>query len=133
MKKTTHTLLGVALAASFLLAGCGPESTTAASTTKTSSQAVTTSSASGDDRGPGGGSDQREAIETCLKKAGLDDKLPKRGSADKSSERPSGPPSSPDHRAGGPFADADVQKALKACGIDLPQPPNGPQGNRPAN
>jgi hypothetical protein len=126
MIKTTHTMLGVALAASFLLAGCGPESTTATSATKTSSQASTSGPASGGDQGPGGSSDQREAIETCLKKAGLDDKLRKRGLSQKSSERPSGPPSGPDRQAGGPFADADVQKALKACGIDLPQPPSQP-------
>lgn len=137
MIKTTHTVLGVALAASFLLAGCGPESTKSAS--NTSSTTSTSSEASKpDQQGPGGNSEQFEEIQACLKEAGLEDKLPQRREKGDSGERPSAPPSGEppaggpqgaDGKAGGPFADEDVQAALKACGIDVPEPPSAPQAN----
>jgi len=134
MIKTTHTVLGVALAASFLLAGCGPESTKATSTTS-STTSTSTEAPKSDQQGPGGNSEQFKEIQACLKAAGLEDKLPQRGEKGSSGERPSAPPSGEppaggpqvaDGKAGGPFADEDVQKALKACGIDVPERPNGP-------
>ena len=138
MIKTTHTILGAALAASFLLAGCGPEST--ATSTKSTSSSASTESSSGTNQGPGGAgnSEQFEEIQACLKEAGLEDKLPQRGEGG-SGERPSAPPSgqpptgeapSGDRgKGGGPFQDEEVQAALKACGIDLPEPPIGGTGN----
>lgn len=139
MIKTTHTILGAALAASFLLAGCGPESTTT-STKSTSSSASTDSSSGTTQGGPGGGSsEQFEEIQACLKEAGLEDKLPQRGEGNKGedvgrpSAQPSGQPPSGEapsgDRKGGPFQDEEVQAALKVCGIDLPEPPNGGNGN----
>lgn len=134
MIKTTHIVLGVALAASFLLAGCGPESTKAASTTSSTTSTSSETSTS-DKQGPGGNSEQFEEIQACLKKAGLEDKLPQRREKSDSSERPSAPPSGEppaggpqgaDGKAGGPFADEEVQAALKACGIEVPERPNGP-------
>jgi len=129
MIRTTHTVLGVALAASFLLAGCGPESTTA-KTSSTASTSTSSEASNSDQQGPGGNSEQFEEIQACLKKAGLEDKLPQRGEKRDSSERPSAPPSGEpqgvDGKAGGPFADEEVQAALKACGIDVPERPNGP-------
>jgi hypothetical protein len=128
MTKLTHTLATTGIAAMFLLAGCGPESTTATSSTTS----APTSKADADSRGPGNTSNQMDAIQACLKKAGLEDKLPARGTSERPSAPPTGQPpkdqapSGADRRAGGPFADKDVQKALKACGLDVPEPPSGP-------
>ena len=139
MIKTTHTVLGLALAAIFLLAGCGPEPIKA--TSETSSTTSTSSEASkSDQQVSGGNSEQFERIQACLKKAGLEDRLPQRREKGGSSERPSAPPSGeppsggpqgaegqgPVDQAGGPFADEDVRAALTACGIDVPERPNGP-------
>jgi len=134
MTKLTHALAATSVAAMFLLAGCGPESTTATTSSASSASSAQTSSddsKSTPKRGPGG--DQMEEIEACLTKAGLEDKLPKRPDGS-SGERPSAPPSGEppaagQRKAGGPFADEDVQKALKACGIELPE---RPMGGRPS-
>ena len=137
MTTLTHVLAATGVAAMFLLAGCGPESTTA--TMSSSSSTQSSSDESDAKQGPGGTSGQMEEIQACLKKAGLEDKLPQRPDG-ASGERPSAPPSGQpptdgertagEHRAGGPFADADVQKALKACGIELPERPTG--GDQPS-
>ncbi len=123
MTKLTHALAAMSVAAMFPLAGCGPESTTATMSSASSAQTSSDDSKSTTKQGPSG--EQMEEIEACLKKAGLEDKLPQRSdgpSGDRPSAPPSGqPPAGGQRRAGGPFADGDVQKALKACGIELPE------------
>jgi hypothetical protein len=129
MTKLTHALAATGVAAMFLLAGCGPESTTATTSSASSAQTSSDDSKSTPEQGPGG--EQAQEIEACLKKAGLKDKLPQRPDGS-SGERPSAPPSGQppadeERKADGPFADEDVQKALKACGIELPERPLGGQ------
>jgi hypothetical protein len=129
MTKLTHALAATGVAAMFLLAGCGPESTTATTSTSSSSSTGSSSDESSANANQGPGGDQQEEIQACLKEAGLEDKLPQRPSGE-SGERPSAPPSGEppttgDHKAGGPFQDEEVQAALKACGIESPERPNG--------
>lgn len=134
---TAARLSALALAALLVLTGCGGEDETV----------IDTSSAGAEGAGfAGGGMDeeQLEKIQACLEAAGLEDAMPTDRPEDRPeglpsgapSERPSGVPSDlPDDlpsdftpgAGGGPgggwFSDPEVQEALDACGIELPQAP----------
>lgn len=133
-----QTLLAVAaLSASFALTGCGPDATQNASATTTASASAPSANASaapGGPGGPGGNADEMAAVQKCLKDAGWDDKMPsppgQGGQGGQPGTPPTGQPPSDGSQpgTGGPFADADVQAALKKCGLDVPQPPSGGPG-----
>ena len=128
-----HQTIGTAaLAALLVLTGCGSDSGEGSPTT--------TTSASADQTGPPGGLDdeQFQKIRECLSAAGLDDALPSDLPTERPSDLPSDLPSdfdpshppegfpsdAPGGGSGGfgAFQDPDVQEALRACGIELPQP-----------
>lgn len=133
---------GATLVSLLALTGCGSGSDTA-----TDPDADTGGQPSGfPSGGPGGGfdADQLKQIRTCLKAAGLDDALadlPTGMPTDRPSGMPTDMPSDlpsdmtgmpSDFPSDGPgggmnelFSDPEVQGALDACGIDLPQAPSG--------
>jgi hypothetical protein len=130
--KTTRTTIGAAaLTCLLVLSGCGDKES-AKDVLKTA-----TPSAATDEQGGGRSTAvraQMEKIQECLKAAGLEDKLPKGGPTDRPTDMPAQPPSGGSAGApqgGGPGAmqDPEVQKALKACGIDMPERPQQAPSN----
>lgn len=130
-------LVGAAALVGLLtLSGCGSDDSSASSE-------PTTSAPSGAPTGPGGAFDPQlfQKIRDCVEAAGLGDvlptdlptDLPSGAPSDLPTDIPSGTPPSgapsglPSGGPGGGLADAlsdpDVQSALAACGIDLPQGP----------
>lgn len=133
---------GLSLAAVLALSGCGSDSAEDNESSENSSP-----SASG--RGPGFDSAQFQEIRDCLEAAGLADKFPSEVPTGIPSGMPSGVPSDfpsdfpsefpsdlpsgmpsdlmPGGAGGGLAAlqDPEVQEALEACGVELPQMPGG--------
>jgi hypothetical protein len=121
---------GATLATLLLLTGCGSDAEPTAETTNSAA-----------DGAPGGfDSGQFDQIRDCLEAAGLEDAFPTDIPTDLPTDRPTGappegfdpanPPSGfPTDGAGpggggfGALQDPDVQAALQACGIELPQQP----------
>lgn len=135
--KTTRTAIGGAtLATLLILTGCGSDTETPSDSTESTSTPTTGAS------GPTGfDSAQLQKIRDCLEAAGLDDAFPTDLPSDMPTDRPTGtppesfdpsnPPSDfPTDGAGpggggfGALQDPDVQAALQACGIELPQRPD---------
>ncbi len=139
------TIGAVSLIALLTLTGCGGEDSDGGNDTATDTASDAGGAPSG---GPGGGFDaeQLEEIQDCLKAAGLEDKFPTGPSgapsdlpSDFPTDLPSGAPSDfpsdlpsdfpTDLGTGGPgagagvFQEPEVQEALQACGIDVPQTP----------
>lgn len=129
MTRTT-TFLATAAVLVLTLTGCGGSTATPSGG----------SSASG---APTDAGFDLAAVQKCLEAAGLDDVLPSGVPSGMPSGRPSGAPSerpsdlpsdlpsgAPSDFAGGGgfgrFQDPDVQAALKACGIELPERPGQP-------
>jgi hypothetical protein len=127
--KLTHALSATAVTATLLLTGCGPDATPTSSTTSSTTSSETPSRQASADTTAPAGSDQMDAIQSCLKDAGLEDKLPQRPPQTRSTDQPPPAPQAGqpnvERRAEGPFADKEVQNALKACGIEVPEPPAG--------
>lgn len=127
VKKTRRTIGAVCVVSLLALTGCGGKDSDGG----TSETATDSASAPGG--GPGFDSDQLEAIKTCLKAAGLEDKIPDLPTGqptDRPTDAPSdftgAPPSgAPDGGGFAAFQDEEVQAALTACGIDLPERPTG--------
>lgn len=131
VKKTRTAIGAVSLAALLTLTACGGDDSDGSDTATDTAEAPS---------GPAGGMDagQLEEIQQCLEAAGLEDEFP--------TEQPSGIPSDlpsdfptdmptdlpsdfptdlgTDEPGGGAgvFQDPEVQDALEACGIELPQP-----------
>jgi len=141
MRNPLTTRITVATAVLALaLTGCGSDDSDAEDDTGSTSAAQPSG-------GPGGFADiDFEAIQECLDAAGLDDVLPTDLPTDRPSDFPSDMPSDmpsdfptdgtppegfPSDGAGGgglqALQDPEVQAALEACGIDLPQAPGGGQ------
>jgi hypothetical protein len=136
------TLVGAAALVGLLtLSGCGSDDDSGSTASDQPSAGAPSGAPSG---GPGGGfdPDQFQEIRDCLAAAGLDDvlptDLPSGMPTDLPTDIPSGSPPSgapsgfPSEGAGGPggglaeaLSDPDVQAALEACGIELPQGPGG--------
>jgi hypothetical protein len=134
MLNTMHQTIGTAaLAALLVLTGCGSDSG--------DGSPATTTSASAEEPGPPRGIDDEELrkIRECLSAAGLDDALPSDLPTGRPSDLPSdrptdlpedfdpsnppeGFPSDAPDRGLAALQDPDVQEALQACGIELPQP-----------
>lgn len=143
-----RAVIGTAsLAALLVLSACGGENSDTATDTSTETSTETASPPS-DTPGGGMNADQIEEIQACLKAAGLEDKfptdrpsgapsdLPSDMPTDLPSDAPSGAPSdlpsdfptdlgsgAPGDGGAGVFQDPEVQDALRACGIELPQAP----------
>jgi hypothetical protein len=87
--------------------------------------------------GPGMGDVDFEAIQACLTAAGLDDVMPTDVPTDMPTDMPTdfptdgtppeGMPSGGPGGGMGALQDPEVQAALEACGIDLPQAPGAGQ------
>lgn len=141
MRTTLTTRIAVATAVGALtLTGCGSDDSKADDDTGS----TTDTQPSG---GPGGFADvDLEAIQECLDAAGLEDVLPTDLPTDRPSDLPTDLPTDlpsdfptdgtpPEgFPSGGPgggglqaLQDPEVQAALEACGIDLPQAPGGGQ------
>lgn len=112
----SRTVVGmVALVAVLSLSGCGSDD--AAPEDATEEPAVS--------GGPPGGFDasQLEEIRECLEAAGLEDKMPEMPTdipTDMPTDMPTGFPGG---GMSGLQDDPEVQEALDACGVELPQPP----------
>lgn len=124
----------VTFAAVLALTGCGSGDAGTASTTTPSADASASPPA-------GGGFDQGQLdeIRECLDAAGLEDVFPTDMPTDMPSDMPTDidpenlPEGSPSEGAGGgggfgALQDPEVQDALDACGIELPQPPTPSEG-----
>ena len=141
--KIARTVIGAAtLSALLLLTGCGSDNASSGDTTSAAEESPDTQ-AGGPAGGQPGGFDagQIEKINECLEAAGLDVALPTDVPTDVPTERPTDlpkdfdpesmdpedlPEGMPTDGPGGAFGamqDPEVQAALKACGIDLPQRP----------
>ena len=136
MRTIPRAIGATALIGLLAMTGCGSDSEAEGST-----RSQTSESAAPD--GPGGfDSEQFDEIRECLDAAGLGDALPSDLPTGRPSDLPSDMPSEPpserptdlpsDFPSGGPggggfgaLNDPEVQEALEACGIDLPQRPQG--------
>lgn len=132
VKKTRTALGALGLAALLTLTACGGEDSDGTETA-TDSASAPAGRPAGFDAG------QLEEIQACLEAAGLEDRLPTEQPSDLPSDFPTDLPSDmptdmpsdmpSDFGADGPgggagvFQDAEVQEALEACGIELPQAP----------
>ena len=140
--KTVRTLTSVAtLAVVLTLTGCGSDDDAGAAATNSPSQDASATPPAG------GGLDegQLEEMRECLEAAGLEDALPtdmpSGAPSDMPSDMPTDMPSDFDPEnppegfpsegaqgqggALGALQDPEVQDALEACGIELPQRPSG--------
>lgn len=129
VKKIRTTIAAATIASLLVLTGCASDS-------KPNSEA--TDDAQSAPSGPPEGFDtsQLEEIRECLEAAGLDDVFPTDLPSDVPSDRPTDFPSDrptdfpTDGPSGVPGGDAvglqdpEVQAALEACGIELPQGPD---------
>jgi hypothetical protein len=145
MKNVRTAISAATLAILLILSGCGSDADTgsdAASASEGSAEAPAEQPG-----GPGGlggfDADQVATINECLEAAGVDAALPTEMPTDMPTERPSDMPEDFDPetmdpedlpegmRSGGPdgggafgaLQDPEVQEALEACGIELPQRP----------
>ncbi|WP_220794094.1 hypothetical protein [Nocardioides pelophilus] len=131
MKKTRTAIGAVGLAALLTLTACGGEDSDGGADTATDTATDAAAAPSG---APGFDAEQLEEIQQCLEAAGLEDQLPSGQPTDLPTDLPSDLPTDlpsdlpSDFGSGGPgggaFQDPEVQEALEACGIDLPQPPD---------
>lgn len=127
MNTTRTTISAAALTCLLMLSGCGGEEKV--------NDTLETSPPSAASEPTASGGSQMEKIQECLKAAGLEDKMPKGRPTDRPTDMPAEPPSGGAEGApegGGPGAamqDPEVQKALKACGIDMPERPQQPPTN----
>ena len=131
VKKTRTALAALGLAALLTLTACGGDDADGGTDTATDSPTA------GAPSGPPGGFDtaQLEEIQACLEAAGLEDKMPTGMPTDMPTDVPSDFPTDmptdmpSDFGSGGPggglgaLQDPEVQEALEACGIELPQAP----------
>lgn len=132
--KKTRTAFGAASLVALLTVAAGGGEDSDGSDTATDTAAVPSGA-------PGLDAEQLEEIQQCLEAAGLEDQLPSGQPSDLPTDLPSDFPTDlpsdvpSDFGSGGPgggaFQDPEVQEALEACGIDLPQPPD--QGELPAS
>ncbi|GAB3246120.1 hypothetical protein [Nocardioides dilutus] len=119
------TALGV-----LALVGCGSDEPDAADDTGTTQTDRPSGAPSG---APGLGNVDLEAIQECLAAAGLDDALPTDLPTDMPTDFPTDGTPPEGFPSGGPggglgaLQDPEVQAALEACGIDLPQAPGAGQ------
>ena len=125
MKHTGSALGAVTLAGLLLLSGCGSDD----AATDSSAGRGESTTATGAPSGAPGGFDRSELkkIQQCLEAAGLDDAFPTDVPTDMPTDVPSELPTDmPSNAPGGGFGalqDPEVQDALAACGIDLPEAP----------
>ena len=131
---TTRTAIGaIGLAALLSLTACGDDSDGG----DESASGIASESTSGAPAAPGGFDTGRlEEIQACLEAAGLEDKMPTGQPSGMPTDLPSDFPTdmptemSSDFGSGGPggamaaLQDPEVQEALEACGIELPQAPD---------
>lgn len=129
--KTRTALAALSLAALLTLTACGGDDTDGGTDTATDSPSAPTG-------GPAGGfdADQLEEIQACLEAAGLEDEMPTGVPSGMPTDMPTDVPSDfptdlpSDLGSGGPggglgaLQDPEVQEALEACGIELPQAPD---------
>lgn len=132
VNKTRTAIGAVSLAALLALTACGSDDSDGSNDTASDPASAPTGRPDGFD------AEQLEEIQACLEAAGLEDKLPSDMPSDLPSDIPSDPPSDmpsdfpTDGGSGAPggdggagvFQDPEVQEALDACGIDLPQAPD---------
>jgi hypothetical protein len=118
------------------LTACGSDDGDAQSADDTAQTDQPTGVPSGAPGGPGLGNVDFEAIQECLTAAGLDDVMPTDIPTDMPTDMPTDfptdgtPPSgfpSDGPGAMGALQDPEVQAALEACGIELPQAPGAGQ------
>jgi hypothetical protein len=126
--------LGLVLALTLLVSGCGGSDDSGTAVDDTSSSAPSPGAGGG---GPQPDPDQLQAIQECLEAAGLGSAvptgipsgMPTDLPSDLPTEMPTGMPTDMGSgfpgAGGGQFDDPQVRKALKACGIELPTAPNG--------
>ena len=137
VNKARTAIGSIAMASLLTLTGCGGDDSGGSTNSPSESTSAPTGRSGGFDSG------QIEKIQACLKAAGLEDKLPSERPSglptdlptdlpsDLPTDLPSGLPSDlpsglPSGAAGGDLGalqDPEVQQALKACGIDLPEGP----------
>ena len=126
----TRTAIGAAsLAGLLMLTGCGSGDSGTSDDTATDTESAPAGGPAGFD------SAQLEEIQQCLEAAGLEDELPTDQPTGMPSDLPSdfptdlpsdAPSDLPSDGPGGGFGalqDPEVQAAMEACGIDLPQRP----------
>lgn len=135
VNKTRTAIGAVSIAALLTLSACGGDDSEGGNDTATDTASDTASAPTGR---PGGvDAEQLEEIQACLEAAGLEDKLPTGQPSGMPTDLPSDFPSDlpsdfptdlgSGAPGGGGFAalqDPEVQEALDACGIDLPQAPD---------
>lgn len=117
MKRLHAPLLASLLVASLALSACGGKSEPMEKTPATPSAGM-----------PSMDAEQLSKIRECLEAAGLADDLPSDMPSDLPTDRPSERPT--DMPSGGPGSmmnNPEARKALKACGLDIPEMPQ-PQG-----
>ena len=118
-----QTVRRIAIAGSFLTLlttfGCGSDDTSA------EDPAASSSSSAGTPSAPAGGMDpeQLQEIQACLEAAGIDTQMPTGMPTDMPSEMPTDMPTDMPGGGGpgGQLNDPEVQAALEACGIELPE------------
>ena len=128
--KTTNAAIGaVAVTCLLMLSGCG-DGENAYDVLETSTPSASAKSDGSRPAAPD--TSQFEKIKECLDAAGLEDKMPMDRPTDRPTEMPAEPPSGEDAPEGagpGAMQDPEVQKALKACGIDMPERQQQPSTN----
>ncbi len=132
VNKTRTALAALGLAALLTLTACGGDDSGGADDTAsdTPTEGAPTGPPAGFDTG------QLEEIQACLEAAGLEDKMPTGVPSGMPTGMPTDVPSDfptdmpSDLGSGGPggglgaLQDPEVQEALEACGIELPQAPD---------
>lgn len=126
MKKTRTAIGAVSLAALLTLTACGGDGSTGGDDTATDPASQVTGGPAGFDTG------QLEEIQACLEAAGLEGEMPTGQPSGMPTDLPSDFPTDlpSDFGSGGPgggmgaLQDPEVQEALEACGIELPQAPD---------
>jgi hypothetical protein len=123
VNKTRIAVGAVSLAALLTLTACGGDDSDGSNDTASDPASAPTGRPGGFD------AEQLEEIQACLEAAGLEDKLPTGQPSEIPTDLPSDFPTDLGSGApgGGGFSglqDPEVQEALDACGIDLPQAPD---------
>lgn len=134
MNRTRTAIGAVSLAALLALTACGGDDSDGGDETATDPTSEVSGRPGGFDTG------QLEEIQACLEAAGLEDKMPTGQPSGMPTDLPSDFPTDlptdmptdmpSDFGSGGPgggmgaLQDPEVQEALEACGIELPQAPD---------
>ena len=136
MKIARNVIVAATLSALLLLTGCGSDSAKNGDATAAAEETPDAQEGGPANGQPGGfDASQIEKINECLDAAGLDVALPTEMPTDMPTDMPEdfdpetmdpddlpeGMPTDGPGGAMGALQDPDVQDALKACGIDLPQ------------